>query len=182
MPECSSACGRPPRLGTHSNAHAHMAIWRILTSLPSQRSRSGPRRPSPGLSNQSTPNTLPPQGDWIRGLCGTAMLLGPADNWVINVKPLASESESTELQARDPAGLVKLLSHLDNGELTRRGPVQAAEVFTGPFCCVHTKHKSPFNPPPKKDDVQIKWPHFIFPYKSSTNFLTCKNINVPHSG
>lgn len=131
MSGCSSACGRPLRLGTHSNAHAHAAIWRILTSLPSQRSRSGPRRPGPGLSNQSTPNTLPPQGDWIRGLCGAATLLGPADNWVINVKPLAGVREHRASSKRP--SLMKLLAHLDNGELTRFGPVQALEVPAGLF-------------------------------------------------
>lgn len=84
------------------------------------------------IQSEHPRHTLPPhpKGDWVgRGLCGTATpLQGPADNWVINVRPLASESESTELQARDLAGLGKLLSHLDNGELMRCGPVHTAEV------------------------------------------------------
>lgn len=66
---------------------------------------------------------------------------------MINVKPLASESESTELQARDPAGLGKLLSHLDNGELTRCGPVQAAEVFTALFVAFIRNTKAISTPP-----------------------------------
>lgn len=45
---------------THNCAHTHTAIWRILTSLPIQSSRSWARRPSPRLSNQSTPWPTPP--------------------------------------------------------------------------------------------------------------------------
>lgn len=41
----------------------HTAIWRILTSLPSQSSGSRARWPGPGLSNQSTPWPTPPR--WL---------------------------------------------------------------------------------------------------------------------
>ena len=41
-------------------------------------------------------------------------LLAGADNWLINVQPLASESKSTGLQPEDVSGVMKLLSHLDN--------------------------------------------------------------------
>lgn len=65
---------------------------------------------------------------------------------MINVKPLASESESTELQAKDPAGLGKLLSHLDNGGAHKVWTVQAAEVFTGLFVAFVLKAKAILTP------------------------------------
>lgn len=45
---------------------------------------------------------------------GATTLPGAADNWLINVQPIASEPESAQLQPGSHAGLVKPLSHLDN--------------------------------------------------------------------
>lgn len=121
-----------------TRTHGHMENINIITKSKEQVRTAATQ---PWVIQSEHPQHTPPQGDWIRGLRGTAMLLGPADNWVINGKPLASESESTGLQAKDPAGLAKLLSHLDNGELARCGPAQAAEVCAGLSVAILTPQK-----------------------------------------
>lgn len=67
----------------------------------------------PQVIQSKHPLSQSPKMIGLGGLIGTTTLQGPADNSLINVQPMASESESTELQS---SGLIKLLPHLYSGD------------------------------------------------------------------
>lgn len=94
----------PPRAlgGTHTRMpNTHAAIWRILTSLPIQSSGSQARRPSPGLSNQSAFVTRFPKVIGLGCQVGVATFISRADNWLINVQPMARESREHRASVRN---------------------------------------------------------------------------------
>lgn len=86
--KCTRTCG-------------HMENINIITKSKEQVRTAATR---PWVIQSEHPPTHFPQGDWIRGLCGAATLLGPADNWVINVKPLARvrEHRASSKRPRQP--------------------------------------------------------------------------------
>lgn len=65
----------------------------------------------PWVIQSEHPLTHSPKVIGLGGRIGAATLLARADNWLINVQPMASESG---LQPEDHTGLTKLLSHSDN--------------------------------------------------------------------
>lgn len=101
---CSSTSRLPPRAlgGTHTRMpNTHATIWRILTSLPIQSSGSQARRPSPGLSNQSAFVTRFPKVIGLGCQVGVATFISRADNWLINVQPMARESREHRASVRN---------------------------------------------------------------------------------
>ena len=59
-------------------------------------------------------------------------MLAGADNWLISVQPMASESKSTGLKKEDHTGLRRLLSCLDNEtEPLRRTVVKVSKGPVG---------------------------------------------------
>lgn len=88
--------------GTHTRMpNTHATIWRILTSLPIQSSGSQARRPSPGLSNQSAFVTRFPKVIGLGCQVGVATFISRADNWLINVQPMARESREHRASVRN---------------------------------------------------------------------------------
>ena len=68
----------------------------------------------PRVIQSEHPLTHSPKVIGLGGQVGATTLLAGADNWLINVQPMASESRSRGLRSGDLSGIVKLLSHLDN--------------------------------------------------------------------
>lgn len=67
----------------------------------------------PQVIQSKHPLSQSPKVIGLGGLIGTTTLPGPADNSMINVQPMAGESESAELQSN---GLIKLPPHLYSGD------------------------------------------------------------------
>lgn len=93
----------------------------------------------PRVIQSEHPLTLSPKVIGLGGRVGAETLLAGADNWLINVQPMASESESTGLWPGDLFGIMKILSHLDiDVDPLRKTQdvcvcVRVIEVFKGPY-------------------------------------------------
>ncbi len=116
-----------------THTHGHMENINIITNSKQQVMGAATQ---PRVIQSEHPLTHSPKVIGLGGRVGAASLLATADNWLINVQPMASESESARLQ---PGDLMKLLSHLDNGHdpLKRTQDVCVCvcvvKVFIGPF-------------------------------------------------
>lgn len=110
-----------------ADAHTHTttAIWRILTSLPIQSRGSWARRPSPRLSNHSTPQSHSADVIGLGGRVGARRRC--PDNWLINVQPVSHGAQGSNRAT--------LLSHLSIKRLCVNVCV-CGQSFSGLYCTV----------------------------------------------
>lgn len=95
------------------HTHSHMENINIITNSKQQVMGTATQ---PQVIQSEHPLTHSPKVIGLGDRVGAATLLARADNWLINVQPMSSDSESTGLKPGDRPGLVKPLSHLDNGD------------------------------------------------------------------
>lgn len=77
------------------HTHGHMENINIITKSKQWVTSAATR---PRVIQSEHPLTHSPKVIGLGGRVGATTLLGTADNWLINVQPTASESESTELR------------------------------------------------------------------------------------
>ncbi len=103
---------------THKSTHTHGHMENINIITNSKQQVMGAATP-PGVIQSEYPVTSFPKVIGLGGQVGAVKLLAGTDNWLINVQPMARESDSTGLQPSGHTRLMKLLSHLDNRDDAR---------------------------------------------------------------